>query len=447
MRNPYGDFLYGAFDLFKGTTIRKHLNEVEKMQWWPRERLIEDQDEKVRRLVDHAYNRVPYYRSLFDRIRLKPSDIRCRKDLVKIPILTKDLIRKHTADRTLLVDHGQRCVSARMSSGSTGQQTTVYVGKEDSSWNWAVMLQGWEWAGYIHGLPMFQFGMSPRRESIKRLKDIALRCHYGKAFGLNEQILSRYADVISKRRISQIMGYASSVYLLAEYFRRKGIHPDFIRTIVTWGDMLFPKYRETIENQFNVKVTDSYGTGEDLMTASQCECHSGYHVFMPYVCVEYIRNEEPVYEGEIGEILITRLIPGPMPLIRYAVGDAGASTEKTCNCGRGLEIMSALYGRNTDIVVTPGGRHLTVHDFTGIFEYYPQIQRFQVRQNVACELIIDFVPDRSFSDTALQEIQDRINEICGDERLKVTFSAVQDIPPAASGKRRFVISNVGIHAQ
>ena len=43
--------------------------------------LIRYQSERLRRLVRHAYERVPYYRSLFDRHRLRPEDIRGVEDL------------------------------------------------------------------------------------------------------------------------------------------------------------------------------------------------------------------------------------------------------------------------------------------------------------------------------------------------------------------------------
>ena len=54
-----------------------------------REEVLAFQDQQLRRLVAHAYERVLYYRKLFDRQGLKPQDIRGREDLSAIPITSK----------------------------------------------------------------------------------------------------------------------------------------------------------------------------------------------------------------------------------------------------------------------------------------------------------------------------------------------------------------------
>ncbi len=71
----------------------KCLAELEETQWWPPERIEQLQSERLRQLVEYAYDRVPYYRRLMDERGLRPHDIQSAADLPKLPILTKDIIR------------------------------------------------------------------------------------------------------------------------------------------------------------------------------------------------------------------------------------------------------------------------------------------------------------------------------------------------------------------
>ena len=48
----------------------------------------------MKRLINHAYNNVSYYRKLFDKEKLKPNDFKSLDDLPRIPFLTKEIIKK-----------------------------------------------------------------------------------------------------------------------------------------------------------------------------------------------------------------------------------------------------------------------------------------------------------------------------------------------------------------
>ena len=40
---------------------------------------------RLRKVVKHAYNNVPYYHKLFDKAGIKPEDIKTLKDIEKLP--------------------------------------------------------------------------------------------------------------------------------------------------------------------------------------------------------------------------------------------------------------------------------------------------------------------------------------------------------------------------
>ena len=94
---------------------------LEESQWWPKERLKEYQDKKLRSLINHAYTSVPYYRAVFDRHGIRPEDIRTSDDLAKVPILTKDIIRENFPDKIVVGNEDNRRDGIWTTGGSTGE--------------------------------------------------------------------------------------------------------------------------------------------------------------------------------------------------------------------------------------------------------------------------------------------------------------------------------------
>ncbi|MBT9521147.1 MAG: phenylacetate--CoA ligase family protein, partial [Dechloromonas sp.] len=68
--------------------VRKKMDES---QWWPRERIEALQLDRLRNLVSHAEQHVPYYRELFEKIGLTAASIQSLADLQRIPFLTKPI--------------------------------------------------------------------------------------------------------------------------------------------------------------------------------------------------------------------------------------------------------------------------------------------------------------------------------------------------------------------
>ncbi|RPH33175.1 hypothetical protein EHM92_08350, partial [bacterium] len=81
-----------------GPPFPRLLDELEASQWYSREQLEELQSRKLQALIRHAYQNVPYYRDLFDRLRLRPDDIKAPADLKKLPVLEKEAVRNCPCD-------------------------------------------------------------------------------------------------------------------------------------------------------------------------------------------------------------------------------------------------------------------------------------------------------------------------------------------------------------
>ena len=60
---------------------------------WSREQLEDYRNNKLRKLIAHCYENVPYYRRVMEERQVRPEEIRCAEDLDRLPVLTKDIVR------------------------------------------------------------------------------------------------------------------------------------------------------------------------------------------------------------------------------------------------------------------------------------------------------------------------------------------------------------------
>ena len=132
--------MYPIGEAFLGTKMLKYLKELEETQWWPPEKLKELQNIKLRALINHAYNNIPYYHRAFEERGLNNSDIQTVEDLQKLPVLTKNDIRQNFND---LITKGSKKLKPFLdaTSGSTGEPLKFYLDTEVTSITWAGMFE------------------------------------------------------------------------------------------------------------------------------------------------------------------------------------------------------------------------------------------------------------------------------------------------------------------
>ncbi len=423
--------IFPILEKIRGTDIAQRLKFLENSQWWDEKRLEEFQNERLRAMIKHAYDNVPYYRRTFKRLGIRPEDVRSKEDLSKIPILTKEDVRRNLKD--LLARNIPR--SMRMtahSSGSTGEPLKYYLDKRAYSMGWAQTFRCWGWAGYRIGDKYVKVSLNPRSGLKKRLQDILMNCVYVYSSGINERNIDGYLKRMTGAKI--IRSYASSAFMLAKLAEGRSIPKP--NAIATTGETLYENWRRKIEDVFETMVLDGYG-GESTPVAFQCP-RGSYHVCAESVVLEVLRGNEPT-DG-MGEVVITNLDNWAMPLIRYKLNDLVTPSTEVCECGRNLPMLKSVEGRDSDIVITPNGSFLVVHFFTILFEYLEGVEAFQVIQEELDRLRIKIVKNDRFEKKDEEYIINKIREHAGE--VDVEFEFVDRI--SSKNKRRFVISKVPI---
>jgi phenylacetate-CoA ligase len=94
MRQKINRYLSLPFQDFKNkTNVIQTYKFLLQSQEWTVEKLEYYQLEKLKKLINHSYYNVPFYRDLFDKNSIKPDNINSLNDINMIPVITKEDVR------------------------------------------------------------------------------------------------------------------------------------------------------------------------------------------------------------------------------------------------------------------------------------------------------------------------------------------------------------------
>jgi phenylacetate-CoA ligase len=444
-----------SHDILRGTHSMKCWRELEASQWWPREQIIELQNQRLKRLVHYAYENVPYYRRIFDRIAAYPEDIKSGDDLTKLPILNKHDIRTHFEELTARDFPPLQRIRLH-TSGSTGQQLYFYSTKQQHiSLAFAERQRGYHAIGfklgdkYAYLDDRIQHISGP--EILQRLIGTMKRELF---LDIRRILKNEFHDVAAaiKRYNPQFMrGFPSTILDLARFIRNNPEYSFKLSGIISGGETLYAYQRDYFREVFGCDTFDFYGTEEQHIIGVECPLHSGYHLAAEDVIVEIIdSNGKPVPAGSEGEITITALNSYAMPFIRYRIGDIGVISGKTCPCGRGLPLLDSLSGRIYDSIITKSRRVIPGQYLVRLISpIYTRLnmEEFQIVQEIAGQVIIRVVLDKD-SRQEPDEISTALirgyKDMFGEE-IDVNVEIVDKITRSARGKLRKVLSHLPVN--
>jgi phenylacetate-CoA ligase len=258
---------------------------------------------------------------------------------------------------------------------------------------------------------------------------------------MNDAKYEKYINIINSYKPKYIYGYPSSMYLLADYCRSHGINTVHFDAVFSTAEVLLPHYRTAIENQFQCKVSDGYGSYDGGGQASECEIHKGLHISVEKVIMEIVdENGRRLPPGKSGRIIVTDLHNYAMPFVRYEVGDTGVLSDKPCVCGRGLPNLETLEGRITDIIRLSNGTTIAGLAIPHLFKDC-HIKQYQLLQVASDEIVIKIVKGIGYSDWDSQYILNTLMHHAGKE-TKIGFEFYEELPVGPNGKYKFIMSNI-----
>src|SRR5215216_6239227 len=152
-----------------------------------------------------------------------------------------------------------------------------------------------------------------------------------------------------------LVAYASMAHLLAEeqLASRLRISPGFV---FGSSEVFTERARRRVEKAWGRKPFEVYAATEPAGIASECDLHSGMHLFEDLVITEVVDDKNrPVPPRVFGDkVLVTVLFSRTMPLIRYEMSDSvRLAPSHRCPCGRPFALIDGIQGRAEEVLRFP----------------------------------------------------------------------------------------------
>jgi phenylacetate-CoA ligase len=400
----------------------------------------------LRRTVRLAFAEVPFYQEFARETGVGPDMIQGFEDLARLPIIDKEAVRREPRRFCSTQRLAAAGVIELHTSGTTGNALTIFCDAESRQRHYAFWSRLRRWNGLqLHERRATMFGRiicSPERTNppFWRYDGVGKNLLMS-SYHLAPDFLQHYAHALQRYRPAEILGYASSVFLLARYLCEHTEYQVRPRVVFTTADTLLPQYRPIIEEAFQCPLIDQYGCAEMAVFASQ-EGPDSYLVHPEHGLLEVVdEKNEPVGPGETGEAICTGFVNDVMPLLRYRLGDVITVADDPGDCRPTVARFRAIEGRVDDILVSPEGRPLG--RLSPIWKVVPGIHETQVVQNsrdsLDVHLVIDdeFSRDQSRESILLSEIRKRTGS-----NMEIRVHYVESIPKNKNGKFRTVISRI-----
>ena len=369
--------------------IYKYYEKYKSTQGYSREDLEKLQRERIKNILDYAYNNIPFYREKFDKCGVKPSDFVNIKDIEKFPTTSVDELRKAIKEKK--IGKHARKTKLLATTGSTGTPFVFPINKEAEDERLGCMFRTIEWYGHELGVKNARFWRTSKNKCLtskikenllgRRLELSIYDADDPEGSFLDENKIKAYIEKIKRYKPEIIDGYVGAFVIIANYILENKVQGVSPKSIVTGGEYLSFESRKLIEKAFRCKVYNRYGGTETSLMAHECE-KGNLHIISDKLYLEVLKDDVPVQSGELGEVVVTDFTNMALPFIRFKVGDVALADDpkKVCACGRGLHLLKAVEGRINDLMILKDGRILVSHVWHNLFRDYDGIKTFQVVQ-------------------------------------------------------------------
>jgi len=238
-----------------------------------------------------------------------------------------------------------------------------------------------------------------------------------------------------------LWGPTSALMGLADYINRRAALPAACRPRMVngWSAPVYEHEAEVMARAFCCPVTNIYSAREVGHIAGTCP-EGSFHVNQENLIVESVRGHAREVHAGCGELVVTTLDGGPMPFIRYRMGDIGDVRPSACACGRTLQVIENLLGRTGEIFTAKDGRMISPNFWCRMFSSVSgAVRRFQVIYTPSKDLRILIEKDRGYSPDTEGYIRGMVQKnFSGDTGLEIAY--VPEIRPMVSGKYQMVVN-------
>jgi len=408
-----------------------------KNQWLSASQLREIQNQKLRKIIKHAYESVAYYRRLFKTARILPEDIQCVDDLRKIPITYKSDLRNQDSSE-FLSKNSHRGIISMATSGETGFPLEAKLTKSEYVY-WKLLLlrvflaRGAKLTDNFAVLA-HPFRFPKQKRWFQHLG--VLRHKYISAL----EPTAVFTSQMIKAEPDIIIGYAGALKLFLLELEKMPRVKKSPRLIFSSAERLDDKTRKLAKRLLCCDIIDLYSTVETGPIAWECERRKGYHINIDSVVVECIDKNGLPQVGSSGRIVCTNLFNFTMPFIRYCIDDIGTLTDDICSCQRGFPLLGSIEGKTSDFLVLKD-RVISPAAMESVLEKYITNARYRIIQYDEDNMDLELLPGLGFDAESMPGVIKGIKSDLSHDAININIKIV-DPELFNKGKFRTVISYV-----
>ena len=352
------------------------MNFIPNIELQSAEKIRNFQEGKLQELLSYVAGRSPFYQRHFQSHGVEPASIKGIADLVNIAPTTKDDLQKFNWD--FLCVAKDQIVEYTSTSGTLGKPVTIALTENDLqrlAYNEAISF------ACADGRPgdLYQLMLTLDRqfmagiayyEGIRKLGAGLVRVGPG--------LPVMQWETIERLKPTVLVAVPSFIIKLVDYAKQHRIDLQncSVRKIICIGESLrtatfaLNTMGAKIKADWDVQLYSTYASTEMQTAFTECAYGRGGHHHPELIIVELLDdNNNPVQEGEPGEVTITTLGIEGMPLLRYKTGDIAAGHYAPCACGRTSMRLGPVIGRKQQMIKLKG---TTLYP-PGIFEILNEV--------------------------------------------------------------------------
>ncbi len=314
--------------------------------------------ERLKKVVNYAYDKVPMYKQRFDEIGLKPKHIQTLEDISLIPYTTKEDLRNNYPYGLFAVPQ-KEIVRIHASSGTTGKPIVAgYTRYDLDMWSDCVARLITAVGGNAEDIVQISFGYG--------LFTGALGLHLGwekvgaSVVPASSGNTAKQIMLLQDFNVTALVATPSYAMYIAESIKKQGLSMDDfkLRLGLFGAEASTEEMHRELSKTLGILSTDNYGLTEIIGPGVSGDCHlrCGMHINEDHFYPEIVNIEENkvLGEGEEGELLFTSLTKQGMPILRYRTKDISSLNYEPCKCGRTSARMGKIKGRTDDMLIIRG---------------------------------------------------------------------------------------------
>jgi len=349
------------------------------------------QEQKLQELLSYLLDNSVYYKNAFQQNKIDISTINLLEDLVRIPVTTKEDLHKYNDDFICIPT--SKIIDYVTTSGTTGYP--VFFGLSDNDL---------DRLAYNEAISFACSGIT-NDDTIQLMTTIDRRFLAGLAYFLGARKLGAGIirvgagipelqwDSIRKFNPSYLIAVPSFLLKLIEYAENNDIdiNSSSVKGVICIGEPLRNQdfsdnsLSKKIKEKWNIELYSTYASTEMSTAFAECEFQQGGHLHPELIIVEILdENNQPVREGEEGELVITTLGVETIPLLRFKTGDIVKAHTEVCKCGRNTLRLGPVIGRKKHMIkykgttIYPPAMFDLLNDFSEIENYIIELDKNEI---------------------------------------------------------------------